>query len=158
MTLAEIAVTIAALSAVAGVVGSETASPRVALRSSLLRDVARIGLSVGLFCVLPLVFRETSAAPTTVLRGCGALAGVTWLIGYLVYAGRVWRDPAQMNRAFWLGLSITTCGIMFFGSTAVAPGEGSPHRYVLGLLCWLAIAGLNFVSSAFGPSDAADDA
>jgi len=150
MTLAEVAVTLAALSGVAGIVGSRWQDQGLA-RSLLLRNVALIGMATALFALLPLVFRGSDVPTSTVWRGCSSLAGLVWFIGYLVHYPSLKRDPTLVDWAFWLALLVSFAGIGAFAWNTFGPSSLSPHRYVLALLLWLSIAGLNFVVSVFSP-------
>ena len=79
-TLAEIAVTIAALSAVAGVVRHEALS---GVAAGLLRDVAVIGMLVALFSFLPLIFWNSETI--NAFRLSALRAASMWLLGYGFY-------------------------------------------------------------------------
>lgn len=148
LTLAEISVTIAALSAVAGVVQREGLT---AVASGLLRDVAIIGMLVALFALLPLIFWNEGP---NVLRICSAGAAILWLIGYAFYLRGVFRDRSQISAAFWIGMIITLLGVGLFAFCALS--SVNMTYYTLALLAWLAIAGLNFVASVFANSSSRD--
>jgi len=146
MTLAEVAVTLAALSGVAGVLGGR--SPGLG-RALLLRNVALIGMGTGLFAVLPLLFRGTDVPASSVWRGCSALAGLVWFIAFLVHYPSLKRGLIPVDWAFWLSLAISINGIGALGWNVASAGPLSSQRYVAALLLWLSIAGLNFVVSVF---------
>ena len=145
MTLAEIAVTIAALSAVAGVVTRESMSVTA---SGLLRDVALIGMLVALFAVLPLALVDFGAA--RVITRSALVAAVSWLVGYVAYLNGVRKDRSQISTAFWLGLVITVVGEALLVTAAMNLLGLGATWYVLGLIAFLSIAGLNFIASVFG--------
>ena len=144
LTLAEISVTIAALSAVAGVVQQQALS---SVSSGLLRDVAVIGMMVALFALLPLVFWTNESL--IAFRTCAAAAALTWLCGYVIYLRGALKDKTQITTAFWIGMVITLFGICLLVTCMFSEGEAAITTYLLALLTWLAIAGLNFVSSVF---------
>ena len=145
--LAQLAVTIAALSAVAGA----TRSPaQDTLNSSLLlRDVALVGLAVALYSFVPLLMFEAGLAIPFVLKACSAVAAVSWIVGYLLYIRRIRKQPHLFTGMFMLGLVDTLAGIGLFVSGLFMPNGVS---YLSALLCWLAIASLNFISAIFSPS------
>ncbi|CAN0583894.1 unnamed protein product, partial [Laminaria digitata] len=146
-TLAEIAVTIAALSAVAGVVRSR---PLSLVSAGLLRDVAIIGMLVALFSLLPLIFwnDETIVA----FKLCALGAGSLWLLGYSVYLRGVYKDRSQITVVFWIGMAITMLGLGLLFACVRSDDHSGITLYLVGMLSWLAIAGLNFVASVFSNS------
>lgn len=150
-TLAEIAVTIAALSAVAGVVRHEALS---SVSAGLLRDVAIIGMLVALFSVLPLIFwnDETIIA----FRLCALGAALMWLLGYCFYLRGVYKDRSQITIVFWIGMAITLLGLGLLFACMRSDDKSNITLYLVGMLSWLAIAGLNFVASVFSRSRAED--
>jgi len=152
LTLAEISVTIAALSAVAGVVKQQALS---VVSAGLLRDVAVIGMLVALFAFLPLVFWDD--ASSVAFRLCAIGAMVTWLGGYVLYLRGVLRDRSQITSTFWIGMVITVFGIVLLGYCVFSDGQDGITYYLLALLAWLAIAGLNFVASVFSDSARVND-
>jgi len=152
LTLAEISVTIAALSAVAGVVKQQALS---VVSAGLLRDVAVIGMLVALFAFLPLVFWDD--ASIIAFRLCAIGAMVTWLGGYVLYLRGVLRDRSQITSTFWIGMVITVFGIVLLGYCVFSDGQDGITYYLLALLAWLAIAGLNFVASVFSDSAPVND-
>lgn len=144
LTLSEISVTIAALSAVAGVVKSGASTH---ISSRLLRDVAVIGMTVALFAFLPLIFWEEASNCSLRLIALGA--AVTWFSGYVLYLKGVLGDRKQITSAFWIGLLITIGGITLFLFVAMSDTQYAVRAYLMALLAWLAIGGLNFVVSVF---------
>ncbi len=151
LTLAEISVTVAALSAVAGVVRHEALS---GVSSGLLRDVAVIGMFVALFALLPLIFWNEASMFS--FRICAAGAAFTWLVGYVQYLRGALTDPERVTPAFWIGMLITVLGLALLGFCFFCEDEHTVSSYLLAMLAWLAIAGLNFVTSVF--SDSATEA
>ena len=151
-TLAEIAVTIAALSAVAGVVRHEALN---AVSVGLLRDVAIIGMLVALFSMLPLIFWDDETSTPFRLSALGA--AVMWLIGYGFYLRGVYEDRSQVTIVFWIGMVITVLGLGLLFACLRSDDTSSVTLYMLGMLSWLAIAGLNFVASVFARSETADE-
>ena len=147
LTLAEIAVTIAALSAVAGVVRREGLGE---VASGLLRDVAVIGMFVALFALLPLIFWHEG---WVAFRYCATGAAIVWFVGYLVYLKGAIRDPWQISVAFWIGAVVTVLGVGLFVVSAFAESDVVATFYLLALLAWLGIAGINFVASVFSNSN-----
>jgi hypothetical protein len=82
------------------------------------------------------------------------LTAACWLIGYGHFLRRVvtpLRSGRFSSRVFWLGLSFNLAGVVLLVWNVVAPGSGSAQRYVLALLCALALAGINFVVTALNP-------
>lgn len=146
-TLAEIAVTIAALSAVAGVVRHEAID---VVSAGLLRDVAIIGMLVALFSILPLIFwsDETIIA----FRLCAPAAALMWLLGYGFYLRGVYKDRSQITVVFWIGMAITLLGLGLLFASMRSDDKSNITLYLVGMLSWLAIAGLNFVASVFSHS------
>lgn len=147
LTLAEISVTIAALSAVAGVVKHEALD---VVASGLLRDVAIIGMLVALYAFLPLVFWSDDTI--IALRVCAVGAAITWLIGYALYLRGALRDRSQITSTFWMGMVITLLGLALLVFCIFSEGKVGITLYLAGMIAWLAIAGLNFVASVFSSS------
>lgn len=151
LALSEVSVTIAALSAVAGVVKSDALNR---ISSKLLRDVAIVGLLVALFSLLPLIFWDDSS--NFAFRLIALSAAITWLLGYIGYLRGVLRDRSQVTTPFWMGLLITVGGIVLFGMAALSERPYPGTSYLVALLAWLAIGGLNFVVSVFWTVDSDD--
>lgn len=147
--MAQLAITIAALSAVAGATQS---SSQTKGQNYLLRDVAVIGLAVALYSFLPLLMLEGKMPIGLALLICGSLAALSWATGYALYIFRIWGDWQQFDGMFFLGLFVTIAGVLFFTSNIY---ESSTVAYLCGLLCWLGIACLNFITSVFSPRTAA---
>jgi len=148
LTLAEISVTIAALSAASAVFSQHKSSVVLA---GLLRDVAIIGMLVALFAVLPLVFWDDNTL--LVFKLCALAAIITWLGGYGRYLRNVRKDRSQITSTFWIGMIISLLGLGLFALCAFSDDLAiSIRMYQLALLAWLAIAGLNFVASVFSDS------
>ena len=149
LTLAEMGVTLAALSAVAGVIGPRRADGRPGLSIRLLRDVAILGMQAGFFAVLPLIFLGNGPA---VWRWCSAAALVLWVALYATFLrdalGPV-REGAYSLVEFGSGLAITLLGFGLLASNVFWPSGASTRRYVLALVCMLVLAGGAFVLGAF---------
>lgn len=145
--LAQLAVTIAALSAVAGATQS---SSKTSEANYLLRDVALVGLTVALYAILPLLMLESELEPGLTLQICGFLAGLCWLVGYCLYIRRIWGETEKFTAAFFVSLTVTVLGMAFFTVNVFEPRG---VFYVSGLVCLLAIAGLNFISAVFPPKN-----
>lgn len=144
LTLAEVSVTIAALSAVAGVVRNETLS---VVSFGLLRDVAVIGMLVALFAFIPLIFWNEDTVIAFRLSAVGA--ATTWLVGYAVYLGGVFKDKSQITKTFWVGMAITLLGLFELVLCALSEERAAITFYLIAMIAWLAIAGLNFLASVF---------
>ncbi|MEM7019043.1 MAG: hypothetical protein AAF512_17085 [Pseudomonadota bacterium] len=141
--LAQLAITIAALSAVAGANRSSIAPDE---QNYLLRDVALIGLAIALYSFLPLLMFEAHIQAEIALPIAAGLATLSWFIGYLLYLRRIWGDQAQFTGMFYLGAVLTIAGLLFFASNLYVVQSVT---YLSGLVCWLAIASLNFISGVF---------
>jgi hypothetical protein len=155
LTLAQVGVTLAALSGVAGIIESRrTDLPQHAISIRLLRDVALLGMLAALFAILPPVFVQDAAMNGTgVWRSLSAIGAIVWVAGY----GAFLYDALKAVRAgsfSWLdilfGLVPTLFGLGLLGSNVFDPSAASPQRYMLAMICVLAIAGLNFLAGAFG--------
>jgi hypothetical protein len=148
LTLGEIAVTLAALSGVAGVLGTRSNQTRLSdFEILLLRNVALIGMAVAAFALLPLPFRGSPIEALSALRVCSALAACCWLGGYTFTFRRIFtalRSRELSLGTFLLGLTFHATAVLLLAWNVVAPTEGSPRRYVLALMSVLAIAGINF--------------
>ena len=147
--LAQLAVTIAALSAVAGATQQSGTTPEA---NYLLRDVALVGLTVALYAILPLLMLEGGMALELTLKVCGSLAGLCWLTGYCFYLRRIWGESEKFTTAFFVSLVVTILGLVLFASSIFDPRG---VLYVSGLVCLLAIAGMNFISAVFPPKNGA---
>ena len=79
-----------------------------------------------------------------------------WLLGYGFYLRGVYRDRSQVNVVFWTGMAITLLGLGLLFASMRSDDESSITLYLLGMLAWLAIAGLNFVASVFAGSKTED--
>jgi hypothetical protein len=155
LTLAEIAITLAALSGVAGILGARPGDTQIStFERLLLRNVALIGMVVTGFSLVPLTFRGSGVADVTVWRLCSALALACWLAGYALFlrrAGAPLRSGAFPLRVFSLGLALNLAGVVLLGWNVLAPGADAARRYALALMCALALAGINFVITALRP-------
>ena len=148
MSLAEIAVTIAALSAVAGAIGKQKeGGPHSRLK--LLRDVALIGLSVALFAILPLLAQEAGAEKYLIWRWFSGLPVLVWISAYLIYTVKLIKDKARINWVFWLGFVLLLVGNGLFITNAIIVKEPSPVLYLGGLISFLSVACLNFIEAVF---------
>lgn len=153
LTLAEIAVTLAALSAVAGVIESRRAEPsqsRISMR--LLRDVAVLGMTAAFFAVLPPIFGGGSGEETQVRRWCSAAALGVWIVDYVTFLREALR-AVQTQTFSWtdisVGLAITLLGFGLLTYNVFMPYGAAPERYILAILCLLVLARLDFLAGAF---------
>jgi hypothetical protein len=153
LTLAQIGITLAALSGLAGIVGARRVeSPREQLSIRLLRDVATVGMMATLFALLPLALDDGSA---TVWRWSSAAAAVSWIALLAEFArsgGALIRASEPVWKVAWPWLAgplITLFGTALLTYNAIAPSVSSPQRYALAVLCMLVIAALNFLAGAF---------
>lgn len=155
LTLGEIAVTLAALSGVAGVLGARSGQSQLSgFESLLLRNVALIGMAVAAFALVPLAFRGSTIGASSALRVCSALAACSWLGGYVFSFRRALaaqRSGELSVGAFALGFVFHVTAVTLLAWNVVAPDPGSPRRYVLALMCALAIAGINFMVTVLRP-------
>lgn len=157
LTLAQIAVTLAALSGVAGVLAARPGQTELsAFKIVLLRNVALIGMIVTAFALLPLTFRGPEFSGTSAYRLCSVLALACGLAGYAIFLprGRAALRSGEISAgAFGLGFALNATAVVLFAWNAVAPTLVSPQRYVLGLMCALAIAGINFIVAVLTPKE-----
>jgi hypothetical protein len=155
LTLGEIAVTLAALSGVAGVLGSRSGqTPLSDLEILLLRNVALIGMGVAAFALLPLPFRGSPSEASSALRVCSAVAALFWLGGYVLTLRRVLtalRSRELSRGTFVLGLAFNATAVLLLAWNVLTPTQESPRRYVLALMSLLAIAGINFTITVLRP-------
>jgi hypothetical protein len=155
LTLGEIAVTLAALSGVAGVLGTRSGQTQLSdFEILLLRNVALIGLAVAAFALLPLTYRGSTIGAFQALRACSALAACSWLGGYAATCRRVFtalRSRELSVGTFVLGLGLNATAVLLLAWNVVAPDPGSPRRYVMALMSVLAIAGINFIVTVLRP-------
>jgi len=155
LTLGEIAVTLAALSGVAGVLAARPGQAQFsAFKVLLLRNVALIGMVVAVFAILPLAFRGSPISNPSAFRLCSALAMCSWLGGEALFfrrglAGLRSREISASE--FWLGFTLNATAVTLLAWNALAPNPTSPHRYVLALMCVLAVAGINFIVAVLRP-------
>lgn len=143
-TVAEISVTLATLSGVAGVLGprSTEASPELEARWVLLRDVAITGFGAALLALLPLLFEKS-------WRPLSGVAAFFWVAIFLFSTRQLaLLHPSNLKYA-WIGPLITLLGLTLFIANVVAPGRDSPKRYTAALLCMLTIAGILFIFAVF---------
>jgi hypothetical protein len=107
----------------------------------------------ALFAILPPVFdQDDTTIGRGVWRSLSAIAVIVWVPGYCAFLhGAV--KAVRAGTFSWLdillGLLPTLLGLGLLGSNVVAPSAASPGRYMLALVCVLAIAGLNFLAGAF---------
>jgi len=154
LTLAQIGVTLAALSTVASVFSPRgVESPRDRLSVRLLRDVATVGMLAAFLSLLPLALDEGSAM---VWRWSSAAAAVSWLALFAAFA----RSGGPLLRAsrphpkfalvpMVLGPLTTLLGMVLLTYNVIAPSTASPQRYALAVMGMLVIAAMNFLSGAF---------
>lgn len=155
LTLGEIAVTLAALSGVAGVLGTRSGQTQLSVfEILLLRNVALIGMGVAAFALLPVALQGWTPGGSSALRLCSALAAGAWLGGYALSFRRVLaalRSRELSLGPFALGLAFNATSVALLAWNVVAPDPGSSRRYVLALMCALAIAGVNFIVTVLRP-------
>jgi hypothetical protein len=155
LTLGEIAVTLAALSGVAGILAARSGQTQLsAFKILLLRNVALIGMVVAAFALLPLTFRESAISIPSALRLCSALATCCWLGGEALFfrRGRMAVRSREMSTGeFGLGFALNTTAVTLFAWNVLAPAPSSAQRYVLALMCALAVAGINFIVAVLRP-------
>ena len=156
LTLAEIAVTLAALSGVAGILGARSGQSQLApFEILLLRNVALIGMVVAAFALLPPTFRGSAIGDASAWRLCSVLALACWLAGYALFFRRAvppLRSGEFSARVFALGLAFNVAGVTLLAWNVVRPGPpNAGQRYVLALMCALALAGINFIVTALRP-------
>jgi hypothetical protein len=155
LTLGEISVTLAALSGVAGILGTRSGQAQLSdFEILLLRNVALIGMGVAAFALLPLTYRGSTIGGLSPLRVCSALAACSWLGGYALSFRRVLtalRCRQLSVGTFMLGLAFNATAVLLLAWNVVAPAPSSSRRYVLALMCVLAIAGINFIVTVLRP-------
>lgn len=155
LTLGEIAVTLAALSGVAGVLAARSGQTQLSVfKVLLLRNVALIGMVVAAFAILPLTFRGSAISNPSAFRLCSALAMCSWLGGEALFFRRGLaglRSREISAGEFWLGFALNATAVTLFAWNAFVPNPTSPHRYVLALMCVLAVAGINFIAAVLRP-------
>ena len=155
LTLGEIAVTLAALSGVAGVLAARSGETHLsAFKILLLRNVALIGMAVAAFALLPLTFRGSPISNPSALRLCSAFATCCWIGGQALFFRRghmAVRSREMSTGQFGLGFALNATAVTLFAWNVLAPTPSSPQRYVLALMCALAIAGINFIVAVLRP-------
>jgi hypothetical protein len=142
-TVAEISVTLAALSGVTGVLGERGGAPRGPEATRvLLRDVAILGMVAALLAILPLLFGGA-------WRALSAAAAVYWGCAF-AYSARQLRLRHHPEVAMtWVGSFVTLIGLGLLVWNVLLPGDGSPVRYTAALLCQLGVAGMAFIYAVF---------
>jgi hypothetical protein len=155
LTLGQIAVTLAALSGVAGVLAARPGQTELsAFKMVLLRNVALIGMIVTVFALLPLTFRGPEISSTSAFQVCSVLALFCGLGGYIFFLpqGRAALHFGEISAsAFGLGFALNAVAMVLFAWNAIAPTLNSPQRFVLELMCALSIAGINFIVAVLAP-------
>jgi hypothetical protein len=150
-SLAEVAVTLAALSGVAGVLGTvDPDSPSDEMRRILLRDVALLGLVAALFAMLPLLLGAEADAEGLVWRLLSAALGAGWVVLFLRVVPKLARLNQARSKVFWVGPAATLVGLSLFSWNVVVPDSFSPNRYAGGLVCLLVVSGGAFLIAVFG--------
>jgi hypothetical protein len=149
-TISQVAITLAALSGVAGVLGTRTGgSPLDEATRVLLRDVAAIGLVATLLSLLPPLFERTPAEGF-VWRLLSGLAAAYWVLALRHAVPRLVGLLSRRRSNFFLtGPAATLVGLFLFSWNVIAPDSASPNRYVGALLCLLCVAGTNFIIAVF---------
>jgi hypothetical protein len=148
VTLAQVSVTLAALSGVAGVFrpqysdSSKSEGARI-----LLRDVALISLVVGLLAIIPLIVDRDHSH--NAWRWLSGIAILYWVIAFIQTVPKLRRMFSAPKAIGVVGPSSTVVGLLLFLLNVIAPGVLSPNRFAGGLLCLLVVAGSNFVLAVF---------
>ena len=155
LTLAEVGATLAALSAVAGVIESRRDDAQQNFISTrLLRDVAVLGMSAALFAILPPIFdHNTVPSEIGTLRYCSGAGLILWVCGYVMFlreARKAVRAAAFSRLDTLVGFVITLFGFGLLASNVINPSAASLWRYPLAIVCSLVLAGLNFLAGVFG--------
>jgi hypothetical protein len=120
----------------------------------LLRNVALIGMVVAAFAILPLAFRGSAISNPSAFRLCSALAMCSWLGAETLFFRRglvALRSREISASEFWLGFALNATAVTLFAWNALLPNPTSPNRYVLALMCVLAVAGINFIVAVLRP-------
>lgn len=152
MTLAEVGVTIASLSAVAGVIQSQRADSRTdPMTIRLFRDVALLGMIGALLAVLPVLLERWPSQGAGPWRACSAVGAAIWIVLYVNFLRQalpaVRRD--RLWRAFLLGLAITLLGLGSLIYNTILPSIAAPQFYMVAIVCLLFLAGFDFLIAAF---------
>ena len=77
-------------------------------------------------------------------------------VGYAFFLprGRVALRCGEISAsAFGLGFALNAAAVVLFAWNAIAPTLSSPQCYVLGLMCALSIAGINFIVAVLSPKE-----
>ena len=152
-TVTQVAVTLATLSGVAGVLGPRSGSALDEATRVLLRDVAGVGLGVALFSFLPLVFVQATSDDELTWRIFSGIAATYW-ITTAVLAARTMRSLRLMeqgtSKLVLLAPASTLVGVTLYAWNVLAPSSMSVSRYLGALTCHVAVAGILFVVAVFG--------
>jgi len=155
LSLAQVGVTLAALSGVAGILESRRNDPRqdpISIR--LLRDVALLGMLAALFAVLPPVLHQDAAmngaGPWRFFSATGVILWVPLYATFLRDARKAVRSATFSWLDILLGFAIQLIGLGLLISNVVAPSAASSVRYTLAIVTVLVLAGLSFLEGAFG--------
>ncbi len=79
-----------------------------------------------------------------------------WLLGYGFYLRGVFKDRSQITVVFWIGMAITLLGLGLLFACMRSGDKSNITLYLVGMLSWLAIAGLNFVASVYSHAETED--
>lgn len=161
LTLAQIGVTLAGLSGIAGAIHLGHAANSMNLSDRLLHAVASAAMLAAMIAVVPLGL--LGGADDLVWRYCSVGALVIWAVVYGAYVRTFIRMFRGLRKFEWInigaGLLLTLSGLGLLAYNAVAPSVASPQRYAMANICLLVIAGINFFAYTFGlrlrPSPAA---
>ena len=153
VTVAEVAVTLSALSGIAGVLGPRVGDSAFDQRTRiLLRDVAGVGLVAALLALLPLLFDSASQAESLKWRIFSGIAAVFWVVAFMQAVPRLTRLAPFQSAVRWVGPAATLVGMLLFSWNVLSPDSASPNRYAGGLIGLLVVSGSNFVLAVFDPT------
>lgn len=91
------------------------------------------------------------------MAGYMIAAALIWVLGYGFYLRGVNKDRSQITVVFWIGMAVTLLGLGLLLASMHFDDKSNITLYLVGMLSWLAIAGLNFVASVFSYSKTEDN-
>ena len=152
LTLAQIGVTLAGLSGIAGAIQLGQAARSTNLSDRLLPAVATAAMPAALFAVVPVGLLGGEDAAVWRLCSIGAL--MIWAVIYGSYIPLLIRMVRRAQRFEWInplvGFLLTVLGMGLLAYNVIAPSIASPRRYAMADICLLVIAGVNFFAYVFG--------
>ena len=147
-TLAQVSVTLAALSGVAGVLGPRLSGVNISEGTQiLLRDVAVLSLFVGFLSVLTLIVGHVDSV--IVLRLLSGIAIILWTGALFFSWPKIRHLFKTRSPTHFVGWTSTLVGMSLLLLNVFAPSTWSASRFAGGLLCMLIIAGSNFLIAVF---------